>query len=182
MEIVLIRHGRPTSAVYPQVNASEFASWVRKYNHSGIAAGSYPNPDTLERFRKHYIISSDLKRAVESTQICFGQAPCKTDRIFREMEIPRYKLPFILKASNWLYLNRVLWTCGLKGSFESYLSAKKRATQASEQLVSLAKKRNKVVVVSHGYINFFIRRNLSQMGWRLTEKSNQHWGVTRLEI
>ncbi|WP_426369878.1 histidine phosphatase family protein [Pseudocolwellia sp. HL-MZ7] len=181
MEIILIRHGKPTGAIYPRVNASGFANWVRKYDQSGIVTGSFPESDILSTFKGHYIVSSSLKRAIESTQICFKKMPSETSNIFRELEIPRYKLPFTLKASNWLYLNRILWTLGVKCSSESYQSAKKRAAAASEQLIKLANKHNKVVLVSHGYINFFIRRHLSKNGWHLKEQSRNYWGVTRLE-
>ena len=181
MEIVLIRHGKPTAATYPCVNASGFANWVRKYNHSGIAFGNQPENDMSDKFTEHYIVSSNLKRAIQSTQICFNKMPSETFKIFREMEIPRYKLPFTLKASYWLYLNRILWTCGLKGSFESYSAAKKRAKIAGDKLIELANEHDKVVVVSHGYVNFFIRRYLSSNGWNLKEKSSQYWGITRLK-
>lgn len=182
MEIVLIRHGKPTAAIYPRVSAAEFTNWVRNYNHSGIDSDSFPDAKILKNYRNHYIVSSDLKRAIESAQICFPHMSASINNIFRELEIPRYKLPFTLKASHWLYLNRILWTCGFKGAFESFSAAKKRAQVASKQLITLAEQHNKVVVVSHGYINFYIRKNLLQMGWDLKEKSNQYWGVTRLTI
>jgi len=182
MEIVLIRHGKPTGAVYPRMNAKGFAKWVRNYNQSGIVIGTQPKNNMARDFNEHYVVSSDLKRAIDSAHICFNNKPSQTYRVFREMEIPRYKLPFTLKASTWLYLNRVLWTLGLKGSFESYSAAKKRAEVASQQLIELANKHDKVVVVSHGYINFFIRRYLSKNGWDLTEKSSKYWGITRLKV
>lgn len=135
----------------------------------------------MDKYHAHYIVSSDLKRAVESTQICFKKLPAQKLNIFRKLEIPRYKLPFYLKTSTWLILNRVLWTLGFKGSFESHTSAKRRALIATEQLILLANKHDKVVLVGHGYMNFYIRRSLSKKGWNLKEKSRRYWGVTRLE-
>jgi len=181
MEIVLIRHGKPTGAIYPRITASGFADWVRKYDQSGIVVGNLPEPNEMNKYENHYIISSDLKRAVESVQIYFNKSPEQKFNIFRELEIPRYKLPFNLKASTWLILNRILWTLGFKGTSESHSSAKKRALIASEQLIELANQHDKVVLVSHGYINFYIRRALSKKGWNLKEKSQKYWGITRLE-
>ena len=86
-----------------------------------------------------------------------------------------------LKASNWLYLNRVLWTLRVNGSSESYREAKIRSRVASELLIELAIKHDKIIVFGHGYINFFMKRYLSKNGWVIQEKSNQHWGVTRLK-
>ncbi|MGY5452561.1 histidine phosphatase family protein [Agarivorans sp. MS3-6] len=181
MEILLVRHGRPSAAVYPRVNASGFVRWVRRYHHSGIASDSFPKAQRLSDYSDYYVVSSDLKRAMESTLIFLNQRPTETSKIYREMEIPRYKLPLVLTASHWLYLNRLLWTLGFKGPFESYSEAKYRAQEAAHQLVSLAETHNKVMLFSHGYLNFHIRRYLCKAGWQLTEKSSQHWGITRLQ-
>ena len=181
MEIVLIRHGKPTGAIYPKVNAKGFSDWVRKYDESGIVESSRPENNLALKFSEHTVISSDLKRAIESAQICFNNSPTATFKVLRELEIPKYKLPLTLKASNWLYLNRVLWTLRVNGTSESYREAQKRSRVASELLIKLALKHDKVIVFSHGYINFFIRRYLSKKGWAIQEKSNKHWGVTRLK-
>ena len=76
------------------------------------------------------------------------------------MEIPRYKLPLRLKAWTWVYLCRVLWMLGLKGSFESYKLAKLRAELAADKLIELAIQNNKVVLFGHGYMNLHIRKAL----------------------
>lgn len=181
MEIVLIRHGKPTGAIYPRVTASGFADWVRKYDQSGIVEGDQPEANVMDKYQAYYIVSSDFKRAVESVHLCFNKSPSQEYSLFRELEVPRYKLPFKLKVSTWLVLNRLLWVLGFKGTSESHSSAKKRVSVACEQLIELANKHDKIVLVSHGYINFYIRRALSKKGWILKEKSQQYWGVTRFE-
>ena len=93
---------------------------------------------------------------------------------------PRYKIPFRLNAWTWVYLCRVLWMLGLKGQFESFTIAKKRAELAADELITLATKKDKVIVFSHGYINFYIRKSLVKKGWKLTEKSSDYWGLTKL--
>jgi len=97
------------------------------------------------------------------------------------MDIPRYKLPFKLKAMTWVYLCRALWMLGLKGSFESYRSAKKRSERAAEELIELANIKGKVVLFGHGYMNLHIRKILIQKGWSLNCKSNGFWGLSSLE-
>ncbi len=181
MEIVLIRHGKPKGAIYPRVTASGFADWVRKYDQSGIVEGDQPESNDMKKYQAYYMVSSDLKRAVESAHICFNKSPSQKYSLFRELEIPRYKLPFNLKASSWLVLNRLLWMLGFKGTSESHSSAKKRILIACEELIELAKRHDKVVLVSHGYLNFYIRRALSKKGWSLKERSQKYWGITRLE-
>jgi len=180
MEIILIRHGKPTSAINSVLTAAEFTTWVRHYNFSDVSKSSRPNEKLPGNKDFAYVVSSDLKRAIHSTEIYTAKSPQETFRLFREMEIPRYKIPFRLKAWTWVYLNRALWMLGLKGSFESYKQAKHRAELAASKLVELANEKNEVVLFGHGYMNLHIRRSLVKQGWLLSCKSNDFWGVTRL--
>jgi broad specificity phosphatase PhoE len=180
MEIVLIRHGKPASADNAVVGAAEYTKWIRRYNCSDVATDS--RPDTKDVNKKScYVVSSDFKRAIHSAHIYTGKSPELISELFREMEIPRYKLPLTLKAMTWVYLCRVLWMFGLKGSFESYRLAKIRAELAADKLIDLATINSKVVLFGHGYLNVYIRKALMKKGWLLKSKSNAFWGVTNLK-
>ncbi len=181
MEIILIRHGKPTSANNPIINACEFTHWIRRYNLSDVANDSRPEK-VNDEYKSFYIVSSDLKRAIHSTKIYVEKSPEIIDKLYREMEIPRYKLPFQLTAWRWVYLSRVLWMLGCKGSFESFKQAKARAELAAEKLIEIAKNQGEVVLFGHGFMNRYIRKALIQKGWMLNSKSNAYWGVTSLEI
>ncbi|NQZ89518.1 MAG: histidine phosphatase family protein [Colwellia sp.] len=163
MEIILIRHGKPTSENNPILNAVDFTKWVRRYNFSDVSKNSRP-ANKVDEYKSHYIVSSDLERAIHSANIYTGQSPEFTSKLYREMEIPRYKFPFRLKAMTWVYLNRVFWMLGLEGSFESYRQAKVRAELAADNLIELAQKQDKVVLFGHGYLNLYIRRSLIKKG------------------
>ena len=181
MEIILIRHGKPTSADNPKVNACEYTRWVRRYNHSLVASDS--RPDCInDSYKSFYTVSSDLKRAVHSTTIYTGKSPQETDQVFREMDIPRYKLPFILTAWHWVYLSRVIWMFGGKGPFESFKQAKSRADLAADKLIAMTQQQGKVVLFGHGFMNRYIRKALINKGWQLHTKSNTYWGVTHLAL
>lgn len=180
MEIVLIRHGKPTSADNSVVNAAEYTKWIRRYNWSDVASNSRPDEKRINT-QSYYVVSSDFKRAIHSAHIYTGKSPGIISELFREMEIPRYKLPITLKAMTWVYLCRVLWMFGLKGSFESYRLAKIRAELAADELIELATVKDKVVLFGHGYLNLYIRKALMKKGWLLKSKSNAFWGVTSLE-
>jgi broad specificity phosphatase PhoE len=180
MEIILIRHGKPTSAKNLLLSASEYTKWIRRYNLSDVSSQS--RPETINKdIESYYLISSDYKRAIHSTEIYTGRNPDLISPLFKEMEIPRYKLPFTLKAWSWVYLCRVLWMLGLKGPFESYRLAKKRSVLAAEQLITLAQENGNVVLFGHGYMNLHIRRVLIKQGWSLNTKSNAFWGLSSLE-
>ena len=181
MKIILIRHGKPTSANNPIVNACGYAKWIRRYNFSDVAANSRPE-SINNQYKSFYSLSSDLTRAIHSANIYVGKPPEYIDQLYREMEIPRYKLPLQLKAWHWVYLSRLLWMLGCKGSFESFKQAKIRAEIAAEKLIELAKIQDEVVLFGHGYMNIYIRKSLISRGWGLNFKSNAYWGVTSLEI
>lgn len=181
MEIVLIRHGKPTSANNPVVDACEYTKWIRRYNFSDVSANSRPESVNTQ-YQSFYSISSDLKRAIHSANIYIGKNPEEIGKLYREMEIPRYKLPFHLKAWHWVYLSRLLWMFGFKGAFESFQQAKHRSEIAANKLIELAKRQDKVVLFGHGYMNRYIRKSLIHKGWVLNFKSNDYWGVTSLKI
>lgn len=180
MEIILIRHGKPTTAINPKLNALGYIKWVKKYNSSLVSISSVPPKHLHKKIAQHFVVSSDLKRAVHSAVLCTNLLPKKQFKVFREMDIPRYKLPFTLNAYTWLYLNRFLWTLGLKGKFESLKSAKKRAELAADLLIQLAIEEQQVALFSHGYLNIYLRKALQNKGWQMVTKSNQYWGETKL--
>jgi len=181
MEIILIRHGKPTAANNPIVDACGYKNWVKRYNFSYVAENSRPaNLNT--QYKSFYIVSSDLKRAIHSANIYVNKMPEVIDKLYREMDIPSYMLPLKLKAWNWLYLSRLLWMLGVKGSFESFIEAKQRADNAALKLIDTAKCQDKVVLFGHGFMNRYIRKSLIEKGWMLKCKSNAYWGITRLEI
>lgn len=181
MEIILIRHGKPTSANNPIVNASEYTKWIRRYNFSDVADNSRPESINAN-YTSLYTISSDLKRAIHSANIYVSRNPEEINRLYREMDIPRYKLPFQLTAWHWVYLCRVLWMFGFRGPFESFKQAKQRANIAAIELIETAKNQDRVVLFGHGFMNRYIRKSLIQKGWTLTSKSNDYWGITHLKI
>lgn len=181
MEIVLIRHGKPAAATNPIVGAGEYTQWIRHYNASLVDKSSRPEA-FIERYKYFYVVSSDLKRALHSTNIYVDKPPTETNKLYREMEIPRYKIYGKLKAWNWLYISRFLWVLGFKGPFESFKQAKVRANLAAEELIKKAQSEDNVVLFGHGFMNRYIRKALIKKGWNLKTKSNSFWGVTSLTL
>lgn len=181
MKIVLVRHGRPANSQNIRLNSAGFANWVKNYNHSLVASDSRPAFSFNDMFANYYIVSSDLPRAIHSCKIAFNRPPAVTSALFREMDIPRFKLPFTLNAWTWVYLNRVLWTIGKSGPFESYTKAKSRAESAAVTLIDIAKKESNVIVFAHGYLNLHMRKHFRAYGLKQTSKSSAYWGVTMFE-
>lgn len=179
MEIILIRHGKPRSASASKVNAKDYRDWITAYDNSDVADDSRPGTIAAE-LKEHYLISSDLKRAIHSCQIYTERLPDVISPLYREMDIPWYKLPLILKPMTWVYLCRGLWMLGLSGPFESYKQAKLRSEAATGELVNIAQHHGTLVLFGHGFSNLHIRKQLVARGWTVHCKSNDYWGVSRL--
>ena len=178
MEIILIRHGKPLSAHNEKLTADGFEQWVKDYDLSELDSASQPH-QKLD-LTPYYILSSDLKRAIDSTQVYCQRLPTESLPIFREMDIPYYPSNWRVRAWTWVYWNRLRWILGKPGPFESFADAKKRAQQGAELLETYADKHGKVVVFAQGMINRFIRQNLAKKGWDVVEKNDKYWGVNRL--
>ena len=149
MEIVLIRHGRPTAATNPRLTDLGFQQWIEDYRHSNVAKDSRPPPENNE-FNDYFMVSSDLPRALDSALIQTGKRPHCIDAVFQEMEIPHYRLGFPCKAWTRVYLFRLFWFAGVKGPFESFRQGKRRAIMAAERLVEIAQSEQNLVLFGHG--------------------------------
>ena len=181
MEIILIRHGKPSAAINPKLSASGFANWVLDYDESDVSCESLP-PDTLAKsIKDHFIIASHLARSIDSVKKCLNAEPDLIHRKFREMEIPSYKLPFRLKAYTWLVVNRIAWFIGIKSEVESFKEAKIRAKHSAKELIDLAIEHNKVVVFGHGLMNKYIAKELEQFGWDRASEGKSYWSTIKLK-
>ena len=109
MEIVIIRHGKPTGAINPKLSATGFAQWVRDYNKSKVDPKSLPPESLINIFNSYLVVASDLPRSIDSVGLCTGKDPDLKLKNLREIDIPRYKLPFFIKAYTWLLISRVFW-------------------------------------------------------------------------
>jgi len=182
MEILLVRHGKPTGAVNPKLSVVGFANWVRDYNKSKVNPNSLP-PEGLKYSitTGHFIVASDLARSVDSVRLCVGKEPDLKLKQFREMDIPRYKLPFSFKAYTWLIINRIFWFAGFNSKVESFKNAKIRAKNSAKELQELANMHDKVVFFGHGMFNKYIAKELNSQGWSGTLKGKKYWSTIKLE-
>jgi len=180
MEILLVRHGKPVNAINSKLSASGFAHWVRNYNRSTIESTSLPPKILVRSLNTHFVVSSDLIRAIDSVTLCLKEEPDLTLPLLREMDIPRYKLPFVLNAYTWLFISRFFWFLGFNGKVESFKMAKMRAILSAEKLQNLAIQHKKVVVFGHGIMNTYIAKELRRQGWQSSGKSSTYWGMIKL--
>ena len=177
-EVILIRHGKPLSAHNEKVSSASYANWVRNYNKSPLDPSSHPKQQVS--IENSYIIVSPLLRAKLSA--AYYGVTRVDEEIFnlKEMDIPYYKLPFVLRTWHWVLLSRTLWIMGFKGRFESFKCARQRVEELSLHIESLSNSHQRIVLFGHGMTNYFTRKALMKNGWELMQKDGDFWGVTAL--
>ncbi|KAF0819944.1 hypothetical protein KIS4809_1216 [Bacillus sp. ZZV12-4809] len=182
MEITLIRHGRSAQMENHRMTSMEYKKWVDTYNHLGIAEGERGPEDSIKKGASSLILlTSDLKRSIESARTLNPSAKVQSDPLFREMELP---LPDIhltgvrLRPNTWTFLLRILWICGYSHGCESYIQAKHRAKRASLKLTSFSKEHQHAVLIGHGFFNLYIAKELQKSGWNGKRRTgSKHWNA-----
>ncbi len=81
-------------------------------------------------------------------------------------------------AKTWGVVSRAVWFLGYSNGSESFVQAKQRATAAAHRLIRLAETHGSVMLVSHGFVNYFIGRALLANGWEGPSiPCWKYWGV-----
>jgi len=142
MEISLIRHGKSQLTENDKITCLDFKNWIDKYDYSGVFQEStYPSETTGKVANAKIVITSDLKRAVQSAKLLNPDVKIIPDPLFRETELPTRSMNILdikLRPSIWAIIMRLLWFCGYSNDCESVSKAKLRAKKASQQLIKYA--------------------------------------------
>ncbi|EQA1590683.1 histidine phosphatase family protein [Enterobacter hormaechei] len=167
MEIILMRHGKPSFTGSPRVTSLEMDEWISHYDLSDIGSDIAPQSSKLLASSALHIISSPLPRALSSLR-ALGLEPDLTDEVFREADLPILRIPaFRLSPIFWASFFRVIWLCGISRNVEPLGIAKQRAVQATDILVTSAKVSNgPVLLMGHGVMNRLIAKELISSGWK----------------
>lgn len=187
MEISLIRHGKSKCMNNKRIKCKEFNDWVAKYNCLGVfEASSYPS-DTLKKIATaNIVLTSDLKRSIESAKLLNPNSTAVSDSLFRETELPTPSTKLWglkLKPGIWALILRCLWFCGYSRNCESLRKAKVRAKKAAELLVEYAQTHSSIVLVGHGFFNMLIAKELQKTGWKgIRKTSSKHWNCTTYSL
>lgn len=167
MEIALLRHGKPTVSENGKLNAFEYSDYMRKYDDAGIDLTVQPPADVSLRAEKSpVILCSDLPRSIESAKVLRANGALLVEPVFQEIRMPSINMnSFKFSAKTWGVLSRAVWFFGYCNGSESFAEAKQRAQTAAKRLMSLAETHGSVMLVGHGFINYFIGRTLLANGW-----------------
>jgi len=139
---------------------------MENYDLSGVSEEvSYPVEAVKQMAEAKFVVTSDLKRAVDSALFLDSKVDAGANPIFRETEVP--VLPGFLKTMRMKpgtlgVLLRLIWLGGYSNGCESIFEAKARAEVAAEQLVEHSKIHGSVVLVGHGFFNLLLAKQLQK--------------------
>ena len=167
-QIALIRHGEPNLLKSGKFTYEDAKTYIKNYDSVGIIMPQDPffniAPDEDIAF-----FSSTINRARSTAEYLFGtDRMVSTNEDFREFERkissrnPKVKLPL----KYWTTSARILWMLGIgDGGIESFADAKARAKRGADVLAGTANNHQKVVLVAHGFLNRYIKKELEKDGW-----------------
>jgi len=176
-EIILMRHGQPNLAVVNKVSALDMKRWIEQYNLSEIIDQPAPEASVQLAATAQVVVSSSAPRALTSVR-ALGLQPTLVDAIFCEAQLPHGRWRLLrLSPFTWAFILRISWLCGFSGTVESVRQARIRATEAAQQLQSLASA-GPVLLLGHGFMNRMIAKQLEAAGWtRQKRNGNRYWSA-----
>ncbi|WP_222619733.1 MULTISPECIES: histidine phosphatase family protein [Pontibacter] len=170
--IFLIRHARPQVSGKGLFNAARARQYITDYDAAQVEEFILAH-EALPYKQITKVHCSTLVRSQLTAKAIFGDdVNLIIDHNFREFERKIFSLPLLqLPINLWLVGARILWFLGLNSrGIETFKEARHRARAAAKQLSEEAERETIAVLVAHGLLNFFIRRELKRLGWQISVK------------
>lgn len=179
--IFLVRHGRPDVDAGLPIGAAQMEAWIGCYDAAGLVSEPPPRDAVVAAEGAAVLISSTLRRAVESGQALAPERCHLQDPLFNEAALPHAAWRFPrLSPRTWAAIFRLAWCLGFHGKEESLRQARTRARVAAARLMELADAAECVLLCGHGVMNQLIARELVDAGWQGPKRpASRHWGVSR---
>ena len=185
MQIILMRHGKPTvdldTIKRKRVSPQAVGQIVTEYAATPLPQDETATEAALKIATEcNVAISSDLARATDSIERLGLSSKAIVDPMFTESAMPfcNWHGPR-LKFLTWCVIFRILWLCGVSANGEHIRVAKQRTHRCCQTLQELAEKNETVLVVGHGIMNRLIARELKRRGWvKDTPNSVTYWSFS----
>lgn len=175
--IFLIRHARPLVSGKGLFDAAAARQYITDYDTAQVEEFVLRH-ESIPFRQIQKVFCSPLIRSRLTAQAIFGDAVhLHIDHTFREFERRIFSLPFVrLPIRLWLLSARLLWFMGFNSKgIETFRQARVRARKAAELLASDAAANGTSVLVAHGLLNGFIRRELRRMGWEQRTRGGNNY-------
>jgi len=166
IEIILARHGRPDLQYPERLTPRQMKDWIKPYNQADIIVGEIPSATLNKASESGVIVSSTLRRCVQSAEKLARNRAFAAEEVFCEADLPLPEWHFPrLPVGVWGVLFRLAWFCGFFVNAEPLAQATARARNAAERLIELARENGSVFLVGHGVMNLLIAGQISALGW-----------------
>lgn len=181
--IILVRHGKPALSRKVRLTWQEFRDWWIRYDEGGIKAGQLP-PKRVIKWAKEAdeVLSSPLRRAVESAELASGRTPHEILPGLIEAALPSPPLgPVRLRPKSWGTVARIIWYIGYSGGMENHSEARARANDMADLLSEKAEGGRIIYVQGHGWFNRMVKGSLMARGWKCkSQNGDLHWSRRRM--
>ena len=185
MKVTLVRHGRSTYRAPRLIPGSHYRESLRAYDEAGIRADSRPPTRLVDLAREAgVVVSSPVRRAIESAHRLVDDGAFETDPLFVEAALPHaFPSALHLPTGVWAATSRIAWFCGWSPEVESHAHTRERARRAAEALRRHGRDHGTVLLVGHHFMNSFVATELRRSGMRSEGRlsgfqTHNWWSVT----
>lgn len=182
--IIIVRHGKPALSRKIRLTWRGYREWWKKYDAGGLAENQkIPKKVKAYANSADILISSPLRRAVETARLLRGRDPDILDNNLVEAALPPPHLgPLTFRPKTWGTFSRVVWYVGWSDDMETHKAARIRANAMAETLAGHAAGGKMILVTAHGWYNRMLKGSLMKQGWKcVSQNGDLHWSHRRLE-
>jgi len=178
--IVLVRHG-PSAHVDERgaVDYTGINKWQASYDGAGIRADAQP-PDALRKLvaSATHLVSSDLRRAIESAERLAPGRQLRTSVLLREAPLAIPNWPTRLPLLGWAMIIHLAWQYRIVRGADPPDVDRTRAAAAGQWLSELVSDGSTAVVVTHGVFRRLLALDLVSRGWKARRDGGyRHWSA-----
>ena len=184
-EVVLIRHAEVSLEHQGWMSSKKAAKYRKAYDTAPVY--QFDADTVLAKVPARItdtIYVSGLPRSIATGVKLFGEsAQIVSLDVLNEFEMHVVWLPLYLPYKGWTGISRTLWLMGWeKKGTESYGEAKERVEFVCHFIEQKAAEQQQVILVTHGFINRNIAKELERRKWKITQnEGKKNLGATILK-
>lgn len=164
--LILVRHGPSTHPERGLTDHAGVQAWRDAYDAAGIPIDVQPPRHVIDLARTAtHVITSDLRRAMESAERLAPRRPIQVSTLMREAPLPIPPWSTHLPLRVWGSLMYVRWSWRRLLGTHVPGADEARAVAAARWLTDLAVDGTTALVVTHGVFRKLVAAELRVLGW-----------------
>ncbi|MEH7390832.1 histidine phosphatase family protein [Bacillus sp. JJ1503] len=173
MKIGLVRHFKVKDAIPEKtwMTPAELSKWFEDYDLSDIEKGE----TDLQNLEWETCYSSDLSRAEKTAHAIFVGKIIKTEKLREVKAYPIIQANIKLPYQLWAVFVRLAWLFNHPSQKDSVKAVKERINLFLDEVFSAGNEH--VLIVSHGALMIFMRKELLKRGFKGPKISHPKNGI-----